>query len=91
MTPNLVLVLLYEPATSKGRPVPLAQVADQQLIVRVAEAALSEAQSRAAALAKTDELLGEVEVAEADRLRRVLEPLVPGLKRPLEMRYETVM
>ena len=32
--PNqIVLVLLYEPPTAKGRPVPVARIADQHLIL----------------------------------------------------------
>lgn len=74
------LVLLYEPVSATGRPVPVARVADPRLILEVAEIAVHEAQARADALAGADDLLGEVEQEEATRLRRVLEILIPALR-----------
>jgi hypothetical protein len=77
---NIALVLLYEPATAKSRPVPVARVADARLILEVARAAVLEAQARADFLAAADDLLGEVERAEVARLQHVLEFLLPALK-----------
>ncbi len=77
---DLALVLVYEPPTAKGRPVPIARITDQTLMVRAARSALGEAQAKANALARADELLGEVERAEVKRLQEVLILLIPGLK-----------
>jgi hypothetical protein len=49
------------------------------LLVRVAEAAINEAQARAELLSQADNILGEVEREEANRLQRVLNLLVPEL------------
>jgi two-component sensor histidine kinase len=74
------IMLLYEPPVAKGKPVPVARVANQDLIEAVARAAVQEAQARVESLTAADELLGEVEREEAFRLRRVLELLIPALK-----------
>jgi hypothetical protein len=76
---NIALILVYEPATASGRPMPLARTADPELILAVAEQAIGDAISRAANLSKADEVLGEVERAEADRLRTILTTLIPDL------------
>jgi hypothetical protein len=80
MIPSISLMLVYEPATSRQGPVPLARIEDGELAVLVARAAIAAAESRAAELARTDCYLGEVEQAEAERLKRVLMLLVPGLE-----------
>ena len=57
----------------------LAKVSDQRLTLEVARTALAEAQVRADQLADADEILGEVEQAEVNRLWQVLSILLPGL------------
>lgn len=76
---RLSLVLLYEPATAKQQPLPLARVVDSRLAADVARQAIADADARADALADTDVVLGEVERAEANKLRDVLSVLLPGL------------
>lgn len=77
---NVALLLMYEPTTAKGRPVPVARVEDKKLVLEVARAAVRESQERADVMASADELLGEVEHEEAGRLLRTLEILVPEMK-----------
>jgi len=76
---SIALVLVYEPCTPRRGPVPLVRVDDPGLALRVAECAIAAAEARAAELSHADEFLGEVEQAEAQRLRRVLALLIPGL------------
>jgi hypothetical protein len=76
---RLSLVLLYEPAAVKQQPLPLARVVDSRLAADVARQAIADADARADALADTDIVLGEVERAEANKLRDVLAVLLPGL------------
>lgn len=82
---NADLAILYEP--EHGRPLTVARVGDRRLLVAVAEAAISEATERATALTEADEVLGAVQHAEAERMRRVLTILVPEL-RPVNRRLE---
>jgi hypothetical protein len=77
---NISLILVYEPDTAAGRPTPLARTADPQLILAVAEHAITDATSRATILSQSDEVLGELERAEVDRLRAVLATLIPQLR-----------
>jgi hypothetical protein len=77
---NISLILVYEPDTATGRPTPLARTANPQLILAVAEHAITDATSRATILSQSDEVLGELERAEADRLRAVLAALIPELR-----------
>jgi len=72
-------MLVYEPPTSKRGPIPLARINNPDLALRVAESAIAEAEARASELAQADEFLGEAERAEAQRLRRVLAFLIPGV------------
>ncbi|MGD1096110.1 MAG: hypothetical protein ABSB35_29465 [Bryobacteraceae bacterium] len=77
---QISLLLVYEPATSKGRPMPLARVGDPRLILAVAQRAIDDAISKAGILSEADEVLGEIEGAEVDRLRRILGTLIPELR-----------
>ena len=77
---NISLILMYEPETAKGRPMPLARIGDSELILAAAEHAITDAISRAALLSQSDEVLGEIERAEVDRLRTVLATLITGLR-----------
>jgi hypothetical protein len=79
---EVTLMLLYEPASAEGRPVPLVRVFDPGLAVQVATKAIREAEERAAAVHDADEFLGEVEAAEARRLRELLAILIPAINRP---------
>jgi len=76
---SLSVLLMYEPQSAAGRPVPLARVTDSGAILQIARAAIQQAQRRAAELDQADEVLGTVERAEVDRLRNVLNVMVPGL------------
>jgi hypothetical protein len=76
---DITLLLVYEPRTSKQGPIPLARVDNPGLAMKVAQSAIAEAEARASELSEADEFLGEAEFAEAQRLRRVLALLIPGL------------
>ncbi len=78
MTGNVSLLLVYEPAG--GRPLTVARVSDPRMLVDAAQVAIVAAERRAEELTEADRVLGEVEWAEAGRLRKVLSLLVPELK-----------
>ena len=78
-TGNVAIVLVSEPATTKGRPLPLARVHDESIVVDAARVAIADAQARAKDMAHADQFLGEVEQAEVNRLQKVLALLIPGL------------
>lgn len=78
MTGNVSLLLVYEPAG--GRPFTVARVEDRCMLLNAAQLAILAAEQRAEELAAADCVLGEVERAEAGRLRKVLSLLVPELK-----------
>lgn len=71
-------MLVYEPDSAEAGPVPLVRIADDQLIIAVAEAAVRTAEERAKKMARQDEFLGEIERAEVRRVRELLKFLVPG-------------
>jgi hypothetical protein len=74
--PNIAVLLVYE--TPGGSPLTVARIADGRLIGEVARAAVCAVELRADALSDADSILGELERAEAGRLRRVLSLLIPG-------------
>ena len=76
--PNVAVLLVYE--TPGGSPLTVARVADAHLITEVARAAVGAVELRADALSEADTVLGELERAEADRLRKVFAVLVPGFR-----------
>ena len=78
MTGTVSVLVVYEPPG--GRPLTVARVRDQRMLVDVAEIAILAAEQRAEELAAADPVLGEVERAEAGRLRNVLNLLIPELK-----------
>jgi len=78
MTGSISLLLVYEPAG--GRPLTVARVADPRMLLEAAQIAILAAEQRAGEMAAADHVLGEVERAEAGRLRKVLSLLVPELK-----------
>lgn len=77
MPGNVSLLLVYEPAG--GRPLTVARVHDRRMLLDAAQLAILAAEQRAEELAAADRVLGEVEQAEAVRLRKVLSLLVPEL------------
>ena len=80
MNGNLAVVLLYEPVSAQRKPVPIARVLDPELMLLVAQCAISEAEARAAEFERADEFLGEAERAEVRRLRNVLALLIPEIE-----------
>jgi hypothetical protein len=78
MTGNVSLLLVYEPAG--GRPLTVARVEDPRMLLDAAHLAIRAAEQRAEELAAADGVLGELERAEAARLRKVLTLLVPQLR-----------
>jgi Asp/Glu/hydantoin racemase len=75
---NIFLMLVYEPTLASVAPVPLARICDRTLAVAVAQSAVAQAETQADEVYSLDQLLGEIEQAEARRLREVLGLLVPG-------------
>ncbi len=78
MAANVSLLLVYEP--TGGRPFTVARVEDRRIVLGAAQFAIVAAEQKAEEFAAADHVLGEVERAEAGRLRRVLSLLVPELK-----------
>jgi hypothetical protein len=72
------LLLVYEPAG--GRPLTVARVDDRRTLVGAAQVAIVEAEARAELMGEADKILGEVEHAEALRLKTVLRLLVPEIR-----------
>ena len=79
MPRNVSVVLVYEPAG--GRPLAVARVDNLALLLKIAQAAIGEAQARAELMARADDVLGEMQFEEVNRLKRVLTLLVPELCR----------
>ena len=69
---NLSLLLVYEPASAQGRPVPVARVCDERILRDAARAAVDHARKRALELGSRDDVLGAVEEEEVKRLEHVL-------------------
>jgi hypothetical protein len=76
----LSLILVYESDSTNQGPIPITNTADPRLIRAVAERAISDATSRVNKLSFIDEVLGELEVAELERLTMTLNTLIPGLQ-----------
>jgi hypothetical protein len=77
---SLSLILVYEPDFTNCGPVPIVRTADPRLIVAVAVQAIDDATARANTLSSTDEVLGELERTELERLAAILKTLIPGLE-----------
>ena len=77
MDSTVNLLLVYE--TPGGRPLTVARIDDRTLVTKAATAALTAADARAEHLTEVDRTLGLVQREEANRLRRVLNLLVPEL------------
>jgi hypothetical protein len=71
---NVVLAILYAPRGRK--PLSIARVYDRMLLAAVAEKAILEAESMANSLIKDSPTLASLQFEEADKLRRVLGPLL---------------
>jgi len=67
------LAIVYE---HRGRPLRLARVRDRRLLSAAASAAVIEAEREAADLARHDAVLGRIQMAEAQKLREVLDPII---------------
>jgi hypothetical protein len=78
MAGHVSLLLVYE--ANGGHPFTIARVEDRRMLLDAAQVAIIAAEHRAAELAVADCVLGEVERAEAGRLRKVLSLLVPELR-----------
>jgi hypothetical protein len=77
MTGNLELVLVY--SAPHQRALPLARVKNEEMLLEAARAALADAETKAAAMARVDCALGAIETQEVARLRRVLEMFLPEI------------
>ena len=75
---RIAVVLVYEPATVRHKPVPLVRVENTYLAVDVVRQAIAEAELQTQQLARDDALFGQMEHAEANRLRDVLAALLHG-------------
>lgn len=60
------------------RPLSVATVEDEALLLEVARLALHQAEQRATAIALDDPVMGMLQTAEVRRLRATLSILVPG-------------
>ncbi len=60
----------------------LARIEDRAALLAAARAAISEAEAKAKDVRDYDELLGELQHGEAERLRHSLERLIPDLVFP---------
>ena len=58
--------------------IPIAQTASSELLKQVKEILLSEAERRAEVSQKVDPILGFIEEQELEKLRRILEVVIPG-------------
>jgi hypothetical protein len=74
------LHIVYEGNT--GRPLTAAKVNNRELIKMAGIEAAKEAFDRASLIAESDELLGNMQKWEAERLKRVLQLLIPELEPP---------
>ena len=63
-----------------GAPVSLARVDDRGAVVSVARTAIDESRRRTSELADEDELLGQLQFEESNRLQRALELVLPELR-----------
>ena len=78
----MAAVAIYIVAESRaaGKPMALARVEDRQAVLKAAEAAISEAEARAADMEEFDGLLAELQRDEVEQLRRCLQRVIPELR-----------
>ena len=74
---NLRLAILYEQPDAP--PLRLVTIDNQDLLLAAAKTAHAEAEERADQIQRSDLLLGEMQVAEADRIRRLLSLLTKAV------------
>jgi hypothetical protein len=72
------LALLYVP--EDGKPFRIANIADKNLLVQAAHAAIHEQDCKAACMDEVDGVLGAVEREESRKLRAVMNLLMPELE-----------
>ena len=72
------LYITLEP--ERGKPVTLARVSDRALLTDAATVAISEAEKLADEMSDQDQVLGELQRHEVQRLRRALEMVVPEIR-----------
>lgn len=75
---SLSLAILYTPTC--GKPLRVATIADERLLMEAARAAIQEAESRAAQLSFRDSELSRIEEEEAIRLRWIFTALLMEVK-----------
>jgi hypothetical protein len=68
------LAILYE--RDGAMPLSIAKIRNRQLLLAAARAAIREAEQTACDLASRDAVLGDIQMEEANKLRRVLAPLL---------------
>jgi hypothetical protein len=72
------LFIALEPSGG-GSPVTLARVSDRGALVSVAREAIKESRRQTEEMSHEDELLGQLQHEESNRLQRALELVVPEL------------
>jgi len=80
------LTITYHPPGQ--RPLSVATVDDEGLLRQAAIVALAQAETRAAAIAAEDPIMGRLQAAEVDRLRATLAILIPGFLGVVEGRLQ---
>ena len=78
---NISLHIVYENGT--GRPLTAAKTYNSALIREAAKVAIYEAFDKASLMTETDCFVGNIQREEAERLKRVLEIMIPGLEKSL--------
>ena len=78
----MAAVAIYIVAESRaaGKPMALARVEDHQAVLNAAEAAIAEAEARAADREESDGLLAQLQRDEVEQLRRCLQLVIPELR-----------
>lgn len=75
---GVFLNIVYE--GNAGRPLTAAKVTNRELLKLAGIEAVKEAFDRASMMAESDGLLGNMQKWEAERLKRVLQLLIPALE-----------
>ena len=76
------LTITYE--GSDGQSLAVATVRNEDLLWQAARIALKEAEESVKTAAREDPLMGELQAAEAQRLRTTLAVLIPGFENSVE-------
>ena len=75
-----VAIYIVAESRAAGKPMALARVEDRQVVLNAAEAAIAEAEARAADMEESDGLLAELQRCEVEQLRHSLELVIPELR-----------